>query len=237
MTPRKFAILGFGLLLGSAFGFFAANNLRGPTLAAGQATTQSAPAKTAAPLTNAEITQAIATADSRPNDLTLQRTLGLGLAQYAQTQPNAPYLPNVPRLLQRVQTAQPKDHEVTFALGNAYLLLAQRGDVTQLAAARRAYQQLAATNADAQTALALTYYFDRPPRTAKAIKGLREVLQAQPQQVAALAALATILLEVGPRTEAAQLIDRLEAVAPRHPALPQLRTKLLEPVTPTAVTH
>ena len=223
--PRKILFWAIGLIAGLSLGFLCAN-----IFISDLATSKPQPASAPEPtLSLAEIKTAVATADARPEDLALQRKLGLGLYQYSRLTPDALYLPEIARLLQRAQ--KPADREVTFALGNTLLAMAQTGARQHSTEARKYYAQLLAQqpqDADTQTALGLTYFYESPPQTLRAISEIRQALKFAPQHQGALQALATILISQGRFTEANNMITKLSATNPQHPALPALRKQLAQ---------
>ena len=224
---RKFVSLAVGLTLGLGLGFFCANTL---IFNASPAPTRAA-AKAEPTLSLDEIQNALTTADARPDDLPLQRKLGLGLYQYSQLTANTPYLPDIIRLLKRAQN--PADPEVTFALGNTFFSLARNGATENLSAARECYTQLLRqpkVAADARAALGLSYFIDRPPQNERAVVEFRQALRSNPQHQGALQGLATALIRLGQRDEAAKFLADLTALNPQHPALNELRAELANPV-------
>ncbi len=234
---RKISFLIFGLLAGSTFGFFCANNFSSAGPVASLPGIPPSPAiaapdgkaVAASPLAPEEIAQAIATADQQPDNSVMQRKLGLGLYQYARAQVNAPYLSDVARLLIRAQTANPRDTEVIFALGNTQFVLAQRGTPAQFAAARRTYQQLLVLqpdNADAHLALGLTYHFGQPSQNERALAELQRAYAINPRQDNILQALATLHLAMKQRDKATQFVNQLAGLDPQHPALAPLRAQI-----------
>ena len=222
---RKTLFWLIGLIAGLSLGFVCANKFTADPVNL-KPQPSSAPEPT---LSLAEINNAVATADARPEDLALQRKLGLGLYQYSRLTPDALYLPEIARLLQRAQ--KPADREVTFALGNTFLAMAQRGAKQHLPEARKYYAQLLAQqpqDTDTQTALGLTYFYESPPQALRAISELRQALKFAPHHQGALQALATILISQGQFTEANNMITELSATNPQHPALPELRKQVVE---------
>jgi tetratricopeptide (TPR) repeat protein len=218
--------LGAGLFFGSLAGFLSANSLNynAPRVAS--------PAATPA-LSPDEIKRAIAVADARPDDVAMQRKLGLGLYGYAQTAAAPDYLPDVARLLARAHEADKSDREVAFALGNTLLALARQGDANRLAEARRAFTQLLAQqpdDPDARVALGLTYLFAQPPQNQTAVAEFRRARNLNPQHEGALQGLALALFALKKcDEEATNLVAELARLNPDNPALPDLRRRVCPP--------
>jgi tetratricopeptide (TPR) repeat protein len=221
---KKVIYLAIGLVAGAGLGFFSANILS-PARPATRPANAAAPADT---LSLEEIRAAVAAADAKPDDLAMQRKLGLGLYEYSRPTPDAPYLPDVARLLKRA-AANKGDTEVTLALGNTYFALGQQGAVENFAQARACYQQLLARqpdDADLRTAMGLAYLFDKPARNAAAVAELKAALQRNPKQQNALQGMAAALIELRQTAEARKYIDNLASLHPQHPALAELNRRL-----------
>lgn len=182
-------------------------------------------------LTEAEVREAIATADRKPDDIKLQRNLGLYLYQWASYTRDARYLPDVLRFLKRAYDADPKDHDLMVSLGNVLFDMGQGQDTTAFRQARVYYQkalELKPDDANVRTDLGLTYYFDKPSDPQRAIVEYRKALGVDARHEVALLHLATALIATGDRIEAQQRIDELNAINPSNPALSNLRAQLAQ---------
>ncbi len=230
-----------GLLAGLILGFFFANSIN---LKSGGAT-RPVPAQsraetpnnsTAAPssspeLSEAEVREAIATAEKKPEDISLQRNLGLALYRYVGYTQDARYLPDVERFLKRAYDADPKDRDLAIALGNVLFDMGQHSDPARFKDARIYYQkalELKPDDADVRTDLGLTYYFAKPSEPQRAIVEYRRSLELNAKHEATLQNLAAALIATGNHAEAQKRIDDLQAVNASNPALPDLRAQLAQ---------
>ena len=181
-------------------------------------------------LTDEQLQGGIARADANPADLDLQRKTGQGLFYYAMKTGNTSVLPDVARILKRVHDADPKDYQSTVLAGNAHFLVARGGgDARMLGEARKLYEQALASKPDdviVRTSLGLTYFYDKPPDTQRAIREFRRALQAEPRNEMTLQSIAAALIEAGGFEEAGKRLDELGQVNPHNPELANLRAQL-----------
>ncbi|MFN2453086.1 MAG: tetratricopeptide repeat protein [Pyrinomonadaceae bacterium] len=184
-------------------------------------------------LSEDEIRNAIQTADARPDDLYLQKNLGLALYAYANRTPSAAaYLPDVARFLKRACDANAKDREALVALGNVLFDIAQKSsEPAGFAEARGYYEKALALkpdDANTRTDLGLTYYLGQPSDPRRAITEYRRSLAVDPRHQSSLQNLAAALIKIGQRDEAQRRIDELQKIDAANPALPNLRAQLLQ---------
>ena len=242
-----------GLAAGLVIGFFVTNSLnrgeldrmRGEVARARTADAQGTSAEESRPragvtgapasLTEEEIRGAIATADARPDDLYLQRNLGLSLFRYAGQvagdAANVFYLEDVVRLLKRSYAANRDDHEVTSALAVTLLNIGQTADPSRMAEAREFYAEslrLKPDDVGARAGLGMTYFLGRPSDPERAISEYRRALAQDPRHELALQNLAAALIAANRRDEAQQRINELQAINPANAALPNLRAQLAQ---------
>ena len=181
-------------------------------------------------LTDEQLRGGISRADANPADLDLQRKTGQGLFYYAMKTGNTSVLPDVARILKRVHDADPKDYQSTVLAGNAHFLVARGGgDARMLGEARKLYEQALASKPDdvvVRTSLGLTYFYDKPPDTQRAIREFRRALQAEPRNEMTLQSIAAALIEAGGFEEAGKRLDELGQVNPNNPELAGLRAQL-----------
>lgn len=240
MSKNNILFAVVGLLAGFIIGFFIANsvNHNAPPAASakpraeaqGKDSTASS-ASSPGTLKEEEVREVIATADSKPENIELQRTLGLALYRYADMTQDARFLPDVARLLKRAYDANPKDRDLTLTLGSVYLGLAQQSEPERFKEARVYYQkalELEANDADARTALGLTYYFAKPSDPQRAIAEYRKSLAIDARHELTLQHLAAALIVIGNHTEAQQRIDELQKINPSNPALSNLRAQFAQ---------
>src|SRR5205085_1012813 len=81
-------------------------------------------------------------------------------------------------------------------------------------------------DAELQTKVGLTYFYDKPPDTQRAVREYRRALQSDPRQEMALQSLAAALIESGNLDEAERHLGELEQVNPSNRELPSLRAQL-----------
>lgn len=247
MDKSKILYAVIGLLAGAIIGFFVANKLNRSEvdgmraelsrLRAGQLSQvkeKGGARDTEAPggaLTDDEIRSAIASADARPDDLYLQRNLGLALYRYSSQTPNAFYLEDIVRLLKRAYRAEARDHEAVIALANVLFDIGQTSDPQRFIEARDYYLkalEIKPDDVNARTDLGLTYFLGRPSDPQRAIVEYRRSLSLDPRHELTLQNLATALITTGRRNEAQQRIDELSRLNPAHPALSGLRSQLAQ---------
>ena len=181
-------------------------------------------------LTDEQLANAVKAADASPSDVELQRKVGQALYVYAWQRNNARILPDVARILGRAHELDPKDYKTTVMAGDAQFLIARSGaDPKALSGARKFYESALASNpADAvvRTSLGLTYFYDTPPDTQRAIREYRRALQADPRQEMSVQSLAAALIEAGSLEEAGRRLDELEKLNSSNPELANLRAQL-----------
>lgn len=248
MTKHNVLYTIIGLLLGFIIGFMFANQVnRGASEVArsNSARQSSTPAPQPGasdaaqnPAGNAqggpseaEIRDAIAKADARPEDTALQRNFGIVLYRYANQTRNAALLPDVARMLKRAYQADQKDRDLAVALGNVLFDMGQATDPAYFKEARDYYLkalELKADDANVRTDLGLTYYFGQPSDPQRAIAEYRKSLTIDPRHEATLQNLSAALITVGQTAEAQKMIDQLSALNPQNPALSDLRAQMAQ---------
>src|SRR5947209_8197923 len=181
-------------------------------------------------LTDDQIKNAVAKADASPADAELQKKVGQGLYVYAWQTGNDSILPDVARILKRAHGLDQKDFKTTLMAADAYFLIARNGgDAKPLADARKLYEDALASkpdDAESRTKLGMTYFYDKPPDTQRAVREYRRALQSDPRQEMALQSLAAALIESGNLDEAERHLGELEQVNPSNRELPSLRAQL-----------
>jgi tetratricopeptide (TPR) repeat protein len=246
--------LTIGLLAGLMVGFLSANmvgraRLEQAQMASGTGSRpegQSASGKGAAPangaqkkppVTEEQIREAIAKADSKPDDIDLQKNFGRALYHYANQTQDPRYLEDVVRFLKRVYDANPKDREITVELANALFDIGQTSVPEGFSKARVYYLkalEMKPDDASVHTDLGLTYYLGQPSDPQRAIAEYRKSLQLAPRDERALQSLATALISTGNREEAQRRIEELRSVNPDNPSLSNLRAQLAQSKNATA---
>jgi tetratricopeptide (TPR) repeat protein len=183
-------------------------------------------------LSEEEIRQAVARADSNKNDIDLQRKIGLALYQYAKMQRQIDFLPAIRGILQRVKIRSSEDFEISAALGEISFLIGQEpGKSEYLSESRKYYEtalKLKPENLELRTDLGSTYLFANPPEPRKAIAEYLQVIRKKPLDERALQFLATALLMTENTAEAEKRIGELRQVNPENSALPDLSVQLAQ---------
>lgn len=242
----QFAVI--GILIGFIAGFMFANNINRKgrnqsSVSQAAASRPSQPSSTnnagdadsarssQATLSDAEIREAIAKADARPEDISIQRDFGTALYRYANQTQNASYLPDAARFLKRAVDANPNDRDTLVALGNVLFDIGQTSDREKFIEARTYYLkalEIKPDDANVRTDLGLTYYFVEPSEPQKAIAEYRKSLKIDPRHEPTLQNLATALISLGEREEAGKIIEELQQTNPSNAALTNLRAQLAQ---------
>lgn len=226
-----------GLVIGLIIGFSVANALNrsfpAQTVNRNITLPETAPSTTnrEASLSREEIAAAFASAEIKKDDFTFQKNLGIALTGYAKSQNESDYLPQLAKLLERVNTlSKEKDFDVLMALGDVYFLESQQsGDSNALRKARSAYEraeQLKPEQVDAEIALAATFLFSSSPQPEIAITILNRVSTQNPNHEIALQLLISALIKNGKFDLAEQKLTELKRNNPDNPAIPDLAAQI-----------
>lgn len=254
MFKKNILYLTLGLLAGLTIGFLSANMVARSRLEQAQTTAgtgpraeeQSADGKNSASadgaqkppaVTEEQIREAIAKADSRPDDIELQKKFGRALYRYANQTRDPRYLEDVVRFLKRVYDSNPQDRDITVDLANALFDIGQTSVPEGFSKARVYYLkalEIKPDDASVHTDLGLTYYLGQPSDPQRAIAEYRKSLQLAPRDERALQSLATALISTGNREEAQRRIEELRSVNPDNPSLSNLRAQLAQSKNATA---
>lgn len=247
---RVLIFLSAGLLIGIVLGFVTANKTfkaelealvlsSNPGLPTAQANSRfksvNSIGETNNPekLSSQEIALAIAQADSKPDDLKLQESLGLALYQYSIIEQKRDILPDIEKLLERVKNGQTKPQvEVLMTLGNVYLGQSRENfDKKKNLSARNCYLQalqLQAQNKEAYLNLGLTYFYDQPINTKLAEGYYRKALSIDDSDQNALENLIAVYLATKNETELQKTVQHLRKLNPKHPSLTDLEIQLAQ---------
>jgi Flp pilus assembly protein TadD len=240
VTKQNLLFLAAGLLAGFIVGFFLANSMsarelaRNESGATGAATQSPGNANAGASsqqLSEKEIREAMQTADSRPEDIDMQKRFGMALYAYANQTRDPKYLPDAVRFLKRAVEASPNDRSALVSLGNALFDLGQLGDAKRFNEARNYYQkalELDANDVNVRTDLGLTYYFGEPSDPQSAIREYRKSLQIEPRHEQTLQNLATAQVKTGSLKEAEKTLETLRGVNPKNPAISDLEALIAQ---------
>lgn len=184
-------------------------------------------------LSGEELRQAVAQADAQPSNLKLQENVGLSLGQYALLEAKLEVLPDVVRILKRVDSDnQPKSQIVLNALGDALFVLGQESGVqAQIKEAREYFEKAAklnSTDADLQCKIGLTYYLVQPADLTNAIRFYKQALQRDPAHEKALESLTQALIQTGETNQAEQSLQLLKKNNPQNAQLKNLEIELAQ---------
>lgn len=183
-------------------------------------------------LTDEEIRQRIAEADQNPGKIDFQRNLGLALLNYGILKQNTDLISESARLLQRAYDADPKDFDVTVALGTAfYDLASMKNENEGFLKARELYGKALEIKPDSATVRAdygSTYVFANPPDFGKANTEIQKALQAEPKNQRALLLMTQTLIKQNNPSEAEKYLARLREINPQTPTLAQLTTQMAQ---------
>lgn len=250
MNKRNLLFAILGLFAGFSLGFFLANSAhrslgttgdvrssKNMSRADGSANVNGDakdPNAQPAELTDADIRDAIATADAKPKDIALQQKLGMSLYQYVGYTQNTKFLPEAARLLKRAYAANSEDRDLQIVLGHVLSDMGHTGKVESYVEARTYYLKALATqdDADVRTDLGSTYLFSEPSDPKRAIVEYRKSLALDPRHESTLENLAAALIATGNSSEAKTRIDELAGINPSNPALASLRSRLVQTQTP-----
>jgi tetratricopeptide (TPR) repeat protein len=181
-------------------------------------------------LSDEELHQAIARADNNPEDLQLQRKLGLSLYRYAVLEQQSGILPDVIRILKRAeQDSLQKDSELFVTLGDALLVLGREGESQKIIEARSFYQkalQVEPKNADFFVGLGLTYLLAEPSNPSQALIQFQQALQLNSRHERALGNVVAAYLALKKDKEAADNLERLRQLNPQSTVLKDLQIQI-----------
>ena len=183
-------------------------------------------------LSDEEIRQKIAEADSSPNDLAFQKDLGTALYRYASMKQDAELLSEVARLLNRFYEKNPTDYNATVMLGNIYFDIGYfKKDDAQFLKAREFYQKALIQkpdSADVRTDLGLTYFLTVAPENEKAIAEFQKSLQTDPTYEKALEVIVQAFLKLNNLPEAEKYLAQLRRVNSGNRILPELESQIAQ---------
>ncbi len=226
-----------GLIIGLVLGFTAANAIsrrqaQSFTVAAANtpvASGGSSAGTSEEVLSSEEIQKAFERADADPENIRLQKNIGLALFGYTKMRGETKILPDIERLLKRTKE---DDFEVLSALGELSFVLGQEnGDSQRILNARNHYEKALKIRPEAssvRTDLASTYLFSNPPELDNAIAEYRKALKVDNRNERTKQLLATALLNLKRTDEASVQIGELEKINSSNPSLPDLKAQLAQ---------
>lgn len=177
-----------------------------------------------------EIRQSIARADQNPNDIALQRNMGLALYSYGAIRQDANLILEAARLLQRALQSKPDDYDVLVSLGHAFYDAASiRQENQNFLKAREYYRKaLEQKNDDAEIRAdyGSTYFLADPADFEKALSELQQALQINPKSERALQLLIQAYIKQKNLAEAEKYLAKLKEVNPNNIRIPDLTNEI-----------
>ena len=168
---------------------------------------------------SAQLQTAMDSADRNPRDYDAQMTAAASFYQARDFNRTVVYL-------NRALAIKPNELDALTGMGQAKY---QLGDFEGAATYFEKILARDSANPDARTSLGDTYFQRTPPNYDRAVAEYRKALEIDPNHEHALAALADTLLRKGDKAGARTSIDKLSSLNPSHPALPTLRSMLIQP--------
>ena len=238
MNSKIFWLSIIAIIISFFGGFYLANSLNGNELAALRAENERLKKNPAAAsttnsddtLSDEEIRQKIAEADKNPSNIPFQRNLGLALLSYGVMKQNESLIAESARLLQRAYESDPKDFDVTVALGTAHYDIASlRNDSESFKKSREFYGKALEQkpeNASVRADFGSTFVFVDPPDFVRANAELQKALQTDPKNERALLLMTQMLVKQNKPSEAEKYHARLKEVNPKAPTLQDLTAQM-----------
>lgn len=182
-------------------------------------------------LTDEQLRAAVTKADADPANVQLQKMTGQVLYFYAYNKRDVSVLPEAVRILKRANEADPADYVVLRTLADSIYTVAFNSE-PQLMGEAREYlekaQKIKPDETDVIVQIGLTYHFDKPPDTRRAIREYRRALELDPRHEGALENLALALVAEGDLKGAEKTAAELEKVAPSSTKLADIRAQLAQ---------
>lgn len=221
-----------GFLLANAFNRSELDALRAENNRLKSEPQKSAENQSELALTEAEIRQKIAEADTNPADFSYQKNLGLALYRYAAMKQDSIMLAEVEKILKRAHNLNEKDTEILIALGNLQFDLGYiKKNNENFAGAREYYSKVLEQNpkdVNVRTDYGLTFYLQNPPEIEKAVAEFRKSLAENPKHAKTLQFLTQAMLQNGNNAEAEVYLSKLKEINPKTPNLAELQAQLAQ---------
>jgi len=176
-------------------------------------------------LTDDEIKAKIAEADKNPGNFAFQKDLGIALYGYATMKKDDALLPEAARILDRANSINGRDFDLLVALGNAHFDIGfAKKDAARFQTARNIYSKALEIkpDADVQTDLGLTYFFQPPPSYDNAAVELLKVANIDPKHERSLQFLVKVYVAQGKLADADKTLARLKALNPNNQGISEL---------------
>jgi len=181
-------------------------------------------------LSDAELKAKIAEADKNPTNFTFQKDLGIALYRYAAMKQDLGILTESRRILERASSLNSRDFDVLVALGNAHFDIAfDKKDGAGFQKAREIYAnalQVKPDDADVQTDIGISYYWQPSPDYTKAVAALEKVAAANPTHTRSMQYLARSYIKLGKLTDAERVAGKIKSIHPNQDGLAELDSEL-----------
>ncbi len=224
------------LLVGFIGGFTLANYInrsetnRLPSQALQQASQTNSNTQRNNTLSDNELKAKIAEADQNPTNFAFQKDLGIALYRYAAMQQDVGILVESQRILERANALNNRDFDVLVALGNSYFDIAfDKKDGAGFQKAREIYADALRVNsddADIQTDIGISYYWQPSPDYNKAVAALEKVSVANPTHTRSMQYLARSYIKLGKFSDAEKVAAKIKSVNPNQEGLAELNSEL-----------
>jgi tetratricopeptide (TPR) repeat protein len=181
-------------------------------------------------LTDAELKAKIDEADKNPSNFAFQKDLGIALYRYAAMKQDVGVLAEAQRILERANSLNNGDFDVVVALGNAYFDFAfDKKDAAGFQKARELYAnalQIRPEDADVQTDVGISYYWQPSPDYNKAVSTLEKVGAANPTHTRSMQYLARSYIKLGKFADAEKVMAKIKSVNPNDEAVADLASEI-----------
>jgi tetratricopeptide (TPR) repeat protein len=181
-------------------------------------------------LSDAELKAKIAEADENATNFAFQKDLGIALYRYAAMKQNVSILAESLRILERANSLNGRDFDVLVALGNAYFDIAfDKKDGVGFQKAREIYAsalQVKPDDADVQTDIGISYYWQPSPDYNKAVAALDKVSTSNPTHTRSMQYLARSYIKLGKLAEAEKVAAKIKSINPTQEGLAELNAEL-----------
>lgn len=181
-------------------------------------------------LSDDELKAKIAEADKSPSNFAFQKDLGIALYRYAAMKQDAGILAEAQRILVRANLLNNRDFDVAVALGNSYFDIAfDKKDGAGFQKAREVYAnalQIKPDDADVQTDIGISYFWQPAPDYAKAVAALEKVSVANPTHTRSMQYLARSYIKLGKFADAEKFVAKIKSIDPNQEGLAELTAEL-----------
>jgi tetratricopeptide (TPR) repeat protein len=134
------------------------------------------------------------------------------------------------RILERANSLNDRDFDVLVALGNAHFDIAfNKKDGSDFQKAREIYAnalQVKPDDADVQTDIGISYFWQPSPDYNKAVTALEKVLAANPTHTRSMQYIARSYIKLGKFADAEKVVAKIKSVDPSDEAITDLASEI-----------